>query len=55
MVGDSAEWREPATRASQARQAGGGGCACELMEEGWEDSLSESLFGGEAAGELGET
>ena len=32
------------------------GMACEqLMEEGWEDSLSESLFGGEAAGELRET
>ena len=32
------------------------GMACEqLMEEGWEDSLSESLFGGEAADELRET
>ena len=32
------------------------GMACEqLMEEGWEDTLSESLFGGEAADELRET
>ena len=32
------------------------GMACEqLMEEGWEDSLSESLFSGEAADDLRET